>query len=181
MASEDRVSAGNAARISPVPMAGGHINGSAADGVNDPAPSIPMLEDRGGDGGDLQYPSAGPGDFPSLLTCPINMEPPAVPVTFDVPNEDGVLCSQVFEYSALYRAIYTKGVRQAYRKIRHTITGDWIRRDQALALVKRVPPNLQAMIAAERVRLGLSIDDDEPVGPDDQRMYREMMERIQDP
>ena len=63
----------------------------------------------------------------------------------------------------------------------HTITGDWIRRDQALALVKRVPPNLQAMIAAERVRLGLSIDDDEPVGPDDQRMYREMMERIQDP
>lgn len=58
----------------------------------------------------------GVKNFPSLLTCPVNLDPLAIPVTFNIPDKDGNLSSQVFEYSALYRVIYTKGSHCVFRK-----------------------------------------------------------------
>ena len=92
----------------------------------------------------------GEDDFPSKLTCLINQEPPAVAVFFDIPDANGQISGQVFEESALYRFITQLGVANAFRSVRHPGSGVFIRRDQALAAVRRVPPEVQERISAER-------------------------------
>ena len=186
---------GDAPRISPVPASAtfdavGVPGVAAAAGIRPRHVSPPTVEDGGPTAARRPFlppsiPLLGerpPGDdFPSALICPINKEPPAVPVTFDVPDKQGNTSNQVFEYSALYRTIANQGVLTAFRNVRHTINGAWVRRDEALPLISEVSPELKARIAAERARLSLSADDDEPVGPEEGKVYRRMVERIRNP
>jgi hypothetical protein len=46
-------------------------------------------------------------EFPSSLYCPIADEPPVNGVRFVIPDPNGVVNRQVFEYSQLFRTVFT--------------------------------------------------------------------------
>ena len=103
-------------------------------------------------------------DFPSGNLCPFLVnEPPAAGAYFDVPGDGGQLSPQVFEYSRLYRYIYTIGLGRAVRSVRHPINGGWIEREQAITVIRRVSPDLQEQLDAERRRRDLPLQDDLPL------------------
>lgn len=93
---------------------------------------------------------------------------------------DGLISPQVFEYSLLYRSIAIQG-RTAIRFVRHPMNAGWVRRDGALALVRRVSPEVQAIITAERSRQSLSLMDEDPVNDADRELYQQTMNAISSP
>ena len=78
-------------------------------------------------------------------------EPPINAVTFDIPDSNGHVSMQVFEESCLFRHIATTGVGEAFRKVRHPLTGAHTRHDTALDYVKRVSHDTQERINEESI------------------------------
>ena len=78
-------------------------------------------------------------NLPSRLLCPLLVnEPPVRGVTFEVPTASGIVSSQIFEYSEIFRHIYTLGRGQAFRHVAHPITRASILRSSALSFVRDV-------------------------------------------
>ena len=111
-------------------------------------------------------------DFSSMLVCPITQEPPVRAVTF-------MSSSQVFEHSALYRAISTRGTLQAARCFFHPTTRESARRDQALVQVRDVAPEIQVVITEERRQRNLSEEDDNPLTQADRDTYNQTVAYVQ--
>ena len=101
--------------------------------------------------------------FPSRFICPLFGEPPIDAATFDIQDHNGLLSDQVFEYASLFRHIGTLGVGISVRNVRHPLTSASIHRSNALARVIRVSPEIQERINVERLRQGLSLEDDRPL------------------
>mmetsp|Transcript_21224 Transcript_21224/g.46047 ORF Transcript_21224/g.46047 Transcript_21224/m.46047 type:complete len:412 (+) Transcript_21224:246-1481(+) len=111
-------------------------------------------------------------DFPSKFLCPFLMnEPPVNGVTFDIPS----VSLQVFEYASLYRFIYTTGTFHAFRSVRHPIASGKILRTLALPFVRRVPPEVQAVMNQERQRRGLSLEEGDPLNQSDHDKFIDTM------
>ncbi len=120
------------------------------------------------------------GSFPSYLCCPITQQPPSRGVTFNVLEQNSLLTHpQVFEYSAMYRHIATQGTMGARRFVLHPITRASVRRDLALALVKNVSNETQRIINNERLRIGLTLEDENPLTQSDYELYNQTMSSIQ--
>mmetsp|Transcript_7480 Transcript_7480/g.13106 ORF Transcript_7480/g.13106 Transcript_7480/m.13106 type:complete len:477 (+) Transcript_7480:145-1575(+) len=101
--------------------------------------------------------------FPSRFICPLFGEPPIDAATFDIQDHNGLVSDQVFEYASLFRHIGTLGVGVSVRNVRHPLTSASIHRSNALARVIRVSPEIQERINVERLRQGLSLEDDRPL------------------
>lgn len=67
---------------------------------------------------------------------------------------------------------------QAFQHIGHSLNGGWVRRDEAVALIRPVPDEIQEILNAERRNRGLSLVDDEPITNDDTQRYEQMLTRI---
>ena len=120
-------------------------------------------------------------EFPSTHLCPFLInEPPIQGAYFDIPGANGELSQQVFEYSRLYRYIATLGTGRCFRSVRHPLNGGLVRRQEALPLVRRVSPELQVVFDQERTQRGLTLDNDEPIGPDDNALFNETMRQLRD-
>lgn len=115
--------------------------------------------------------AGGDGGFPSIDTCPLVQEPPADGVTFM--NSD-----QAFERSAIFRHIGTRGSGAAYRSVLHPTTRESMGREEALATVRPLPDERRAACAQERRRLGLSVDDENPINDADRQRYERTMRRV---
>lgn len=119
-------------------------------------------------------------EFRSDLLCPLTQEPPARGCRFNTPLDNGTVPNTVFEYSALYRHIYTQGAGPSYRKVRHPIFNVMVPRKDALAMVEFVAPHEQQLMRAERCRLGLGIREDEPLTDQDENGYNQMINAVND-
>ena len=120
-------------------------------------------------------------DFLSAYLCPFLInKPPVEGAYFDVAGADGELSQQVFEYSRLYRYIATLGTGRSFHPIRHPLNGGLVGRQEALLFVRRASPELQAVFDQERLRRGLTLDDDEPIGPSDNALFNETMRQVRD-
>ena len=120
-------------------------------------------------------------EFPSTHVCPFLInEPPIQGAYFDIPGANGELSQQVFEYSRLYWYIATLGTGRSFRSVRHPLNGGLVGRQEALPFVRRVSPELQAVFDQERLRRGLTLDDDEPIGPSDNALFDDTMRRVRD-
>lgn len=118
--------------------------------------------------------------FPSYLCCPITQQPPSRGVTFNVPEQNSLSTHpQVFEYSAIYRHIATEGIMQARRFVLHPITRASVRRDVALSLVKDVNDETQGIINNERLCIGLTLEDENPLTQSDYELYNQTLSSIQ--
>ena len=103
-------------------------------------------------------------EFPLMNLCPFLInEPPVSGAYFGVPGSDGQLSRQLFEYSRLYRYISTMGSGRALRSVHHPMTGGWIKRVQAMILIRRVSPELQGQLNVERRQRGLPTEDELPL------------------
>jgi hypothetical protein len=125
-----------------------------------------------------------PASFPNYYICPISQQPPLRGVTFDIPGEDGSQqqqCPQVFEYSMIYRHIASQGVGIARRSVAHPITRQWARRDVALSFVHDVDELTQERIRQQRLQLGLTIEDSQPLCQADLELYHRTIEDVQNP
>ena len=122
-------------------------------------------------------------DFPSIYICPFFFEPPVNGVYFDIIGTDGQLSQQVFEYSSIYRYIITiEGRRQtSHRYVNHPYNGGRVRRDGALALVRPVSNETQAILNAERTRRQLELVDSNPLSDDDRLAYDQMLVAVASP
>jgi hypothetical protein len=123
---------------------------------------------------------ANANDFPSVYLCPyLYNEPPVNGVYFDVRGRDGRLSTQIFEYSRLYRDIATMSTGRAYnRSVRHPLNAGWILRSKALAAIRRVSPEVQAVLNEERTRQSLDLVDDVPLVDADTELYNQTMTRV---
>lgn len=139
------------------------INSDTARGEN-----VTNTTMESGNGGALSD-----SDFPSMYTCPIVQEPPAQGATFLQHS------SQVFEYSALYRHIATRGALRSMRTVRHPITNERIGRSVALEEVRNVSSQVQTILTRERVRRGLSPHDPNPISEEDVQTYNETIEAVE--
>ena len=83
-------------------------------------------------------------NFPNRLICPITMNPPADARSFTSDSD------QLFEYSAIYRMIATRGTLASARFVFHPLTREKIRRDLALEHVHPVCSAMQSMLKSER-------------------------------
>jgi hypothetical protein len=120
-------------------------------------------------------------EFLSAYLCPFLLnEPPVKGVYFDVAGADGEISQQVFEYSRLYRYIATPGVGRSFRSVHHPLNRGAVSRLEALPLVRRVSPEQQELFNQERLRRGLTLVDDEPVGPNDTELFEQTMCRMRD-
>jgi hypothetical protein len=120
-------------------------------------------------------------EFPPQFLCPIlSNEPPVDGAYFDVPGADNQISAQVFEYSSLYRLIASneRWPSRRFGEVRHPINGGWVRRDQALALVRRVSVETQEILNAERTRLRLPLVDSDPITEEVRDTYRQMIANI---
>ena len=102
-------------------------------------------------------------------------------VFFNIPCANGQTSGQLFKDSAVYRFISQTGVGNAFRNIRHPGSGEFIRCDQALDAVERMPPDIQAQISAQRQSMDLELEDDEPINDSERAKYREIILRVCDP
>ena len=126
-------------------------------------------------------PSTTNDEFPSYYLCPLLLnEPPTQGAYFDIPGANGELSRQVFEYSRLYRYIATTGTGRSVRSVSHPMNRSFVRRLDALALVRRVSPELQEIFNQERSCRGLAVDDDEPLGSGDTELYNQTMAQMRD-
>jgi hypothetical protein len=133
----------------------------------------------------LPPPAAAPvpltapeGDaFPSMLQCCFTLCPPQRAVYLDIRGPDGQTPKQVFEFTAVFRQIATTGVYTQFRKVRHPITGGFIDRRLALALVVDVPPEVQTRITRERILRRLPPV--EPLNEDDHEKYSTTIARME--
>lgn len=64
---------------------------------------------------------------------------------------------------------------QAFQHIGHSLNGGWVRRDEAVALIRPVPDEIQEILNAERRNRGLSLVDDEPITNDNTQRYEQML------
>lgn len=120
--------------------------------------------------------TADANDFPSMYLCPYPYnEPPVNGVYFDVRGIDGRLSTQIFEYSRLYRDIATMSIGRAYRSVRHPLNAGWILRSEALAAIRRVSPEVQAVLNEERTRRGLDLIDEVPLVDADTELYNQTL------
>ena len=111
-------------------------------------------------------------DFPSMHICPIVGEPPVDAVTFlDSP--------QAFEYSAIFRFIAIRGTLLAVRNITHPISQQTIRRDQALAQIRRFLVEIQDSMTQQHIRIRLSPGDVSPITQVDHDRYNETIQVVQ--
>jgi hypothetical protein len=116
-------------------------------------------------------------NIPSQHLCPIIQEPPFDAVHFNVPNANGVTVTsqQVYEKSALYRAIATPGILSAFRNFVHPLTRVPIARNRAWDYVHPVNSALREILHRERLELGLLLEDDNPLTEDDRMLYQQTM------
>jgi len=155
-----------AQQIGALPAAGNDVapaaNPPAGSGIDVPAANPPAADD----------------DFPSILTCPISGEPPVDAVTFEVEDENGQFSPQVFDRRNLFLHIAHQGDQMgSLRNVRHPLAGGTIPRDRALALVRNVPPDVQARINEQRRRLHLSLDQN-PITQDDWDVYNRTVANV---
>ena len=123
-------------------------------------------------------------EFSPQHLCPFLLgEPPVDGAYFDVPGADNQISAQVFEYSQLYRYIVANGrwPLRSFGEVRHPMNGGWVRRDQALALVRRVSVETQAILSAERARQGLSLVDSQPITNELRTAYQQMIASVLNP
>ena len=116
-------------------------------------------------------------NIPSQHLCPIIQEPPFDAVHFNVPDTNGVTVSsqQVYEKSALYRAIATPGILSAFRNFVHPLTRVPIAHNRAWDYVHPVNSALREILHRERFELGLLLEDDNPLTEDDRMQYQQTM------
>jgi len=101
-------------------------------------------------------------------------------LTFNVPEQNSLSTHpQVFEYSAIYRHIATQGIMQARRFVLHPITRASVRCDVALSLVKDVNDETQGIINNERLCIGLTLEDENPLTQSDYELYNQTLSSIQ--
>ena len=134
----------------------------AAEAAGDP----PAPDDEGAAGGD--------GGFSSTNLCYISTAggvPPADGVTF-------MNAEQAFERSAIYRHIATLGTGPAFRSVFHPTTREEIGRQLALAEVRPLSDERRAACAQERRRLGLPVDDPDPINDADDERYQAMIASV---
>ena len=124
-------------------------------------------------------------DFPSHLVCPITGEPPFRAVTFDTPNAMNQNHPQVFEHSAMHRNItimFREDWDRRYgngRCVLHPLTREPVDRENALALLSNVSPEVQEDINRERTRLELSITEEtSPLEHMDFVRYARMLRKV---
>jgi hypothetical protein len=118
-------------------------------------------------------------DIPSQHYCIIANEPPFDAVHFDVPDSNGttIQSGQVYERSAMYRCIGTRGKNSAFRNIIHPFTRVSIPRLRAWDYVQPVDPALQVTLHRERLSLNLPMCDEHPINDNDRARYDKTMRR----
>ena len=138
--------------------------------------------ERGGVGRVISPTQEGLGDdFPSYFVCPYTLEPPVNGVTFNATTRSSGVSPQVFEYSRIYRDISMHGREGTFRSFHHPTNGATVRRDNAMSLLRPVSDETQAILTAERVRLGLSETDDLPITLNDTLRYNRTVARVRNP
>lgn len=192
--------------ISPVPhhREQGFVEGNDAPAANiptgndAPAANIPSVDDvpaanppsgndasaanpSSGNDAPAANPPSGENEFPSILTCPICMVPPANGVRFDIEDSNHQMSPQVFEESSLFRYISTTGLIFMYRNVKHPLTSATVRRDRALMRVIKVSRETQERINRQRRHMGLSLEDPSPITQDDHNRYNETIRAVLDP
>ena len=132
-------------------------------GAGDQAPhkqalALPPLDETQAGEGD-EAPAAEPRDagvdnFPSTMICPFVDEPPTRPYCFNVPNANGVMPHQVFEWAHLYRYVAHVQQHQPWH-VKHPMNGQFVRRHEAHTRIAEAPQHIRDAIRAERRRRGL--------------------------
>ena len=107
-------------------------------------------------------PQDNDNNFPSHLICVFNFEPPVRPVTYNIPDSNENLSSQVFEHADLYRFIATPGMSGIHldgvHYVKHPLTGATVLCDAAMDFIQEVSPSTRTRIINERERHQLSSD-----------------------
>ena len=116
-------------------------------------------------------------DFPSTNLCGISREPPIRACTFDIPDSNGNISDQVFDFVTLFINISTPIDGSGYRHVRHPLTNATIHRSLAQVYIRDVSNERQEVITAERRRRGLSMD--EPTEPSklQQKRFRKTLRK----
>ena len=107
-------------------------------------------------------------EFPGIDTCPISFVPPARAVRFSIRSSDGTASPQVFEYSELFRNVFTLwGNGENRTMVRHPLTSATIERSRALEFFTPVTEEEQSRMTAYRQRHNLPAQDPSPLTPED--------------
>lgn len=115
-------------------------------------------------------------DFPSELTCPLTFEPPARGVRFLIPDAEGHTNRQCFEYSFLFRNVFTAWGGERNRQfVRHPLTSAKIRRDRALQYFEPVTAEEQAEMHRKRG----DTEDRHPLGHEDFMRMNTLHQNVQ--
>ena len=120
----------------------------------------------------------GDPNFPSGKTCPITFHPPAQGVRFTVPDDNGFISDQVFEYSALFRMIFHPfgASSRSQKYVRHPLTSAKVLRHQGLSYFEMVTADEQRVIAAERANRNLPAHDIHPLTHEDYIMMQNIQQ-----
>ena len=104
-------------------------------------------------------------------------EPPVNGATFNIPGNNNSVLLQDFEYASLYRLIYTTGMIDVFRSVRHPIeiVSGTILRTLALPFVCRVPPEVQVVMNQEQLQRGLSLEEGDPLNQSDYDKFIDTM------
>ena len=62
---------------------------------------------------------------------------------------------------------------QAYQSVRHPIKGGWVLQTVAFSLIRRVSPEVQAVLNAEQVCWTLELVEDAPIIDTDRELYNQ--------
>lgn len=144
-----------------------------------PTPIQPRDDDQ--DQHPIQPPAIPPidsmdTDFEDLLLCPINQQPPVKGVRFTIPDNNGFVSPQVFEYSALVKYVLRCN-RTNEHSVKHPMTSAVIPRKEAVKYFTEVTPEEQQKIHDQRIKEGLSLFETDPVSLEDIIMLTRMHER----
>ena len=103
----------------------------------------------------------------SQHVCPLSCEPPFQGVHFDVPDSNGHITEQVFEWSQLYRWNATPGNLNARRNVCHPFNQQFVSGSVAWYLVRPACKELQALLHQEQLALGYPLEDENPLTDED--------------
>ena len=118
--------------------------------------------------------------YPDCLLFPLTLAPTERPVRLDIPGNSGELSRQVYEYSALYRMIYTIGTCRQSRRLYHTLNGQLCDCHEPFSLVRDVPDDVHDRIAAER-KLRVATESKDPLTNEDIDKFWVTMMRMENP
>ena len=118
-------------------------------------------------------------EFPSILTCPINDEPPISGVRFVIPDANNAVSQQVFEYSALFCNVFTVwGNTTNQRIVRHPYTSATIERERAIHFFQPVSTEEQQLMHAARENKQLPMIESSPLTHADYLLMNQVHENV---